>query len=241
MLRDWLVPDELAALVERVRKRAPHARPDAAQKDAALLDWETLDRVLQSPRPLDVLTVSRGQLIDVPQPRCADDVKRLMRQAPGISTVVRASERHDPALAALARSFAEALGAQVHVQLYATPAGTNSYGWHYDFEDVFIAQSLGIKDYYFRDNTVARHTRLGEVLDFSVIRSETSQLLTARLHPGDWLYIPRRFWHLVRCLEDSLSISVGVMPKEEIRNARRVPPDWTGLDPKDERSPLQLL
>ncbi len=47
-----------------------------------------------------------------------------------------------------------------------------TFGWHYDFEDVFIAQTLGTKDYYFRDNTVGRHTRLGERLDFSALRAE---------------------------------------------------------------------
>lgn len=228
MLKDWLAPDGLQTLVEMVLNRTPHARPEAAQQDIALLGWETLDRVLASPRPVDVLTVSRGQLVKVPAPRCAADVKQLMQTAPGISTVVRASEQHDEALGALARSFSEALPGEVHVQLYATPAATNSYGWHYDFEDVFIAQTLGVKDYYFRENTVARHTRLGDSLDFSLIKSETSQLMTARLHPGDWLYIPRRFWHLVKCAEDSLSISVGVMPQEELRNARRIPAGWTG-------------
>ena len=37
------------------------------------------------------------------------------------------------------------------------------------------------------------------------------QLMQARLIAGDWLYVPRRWWHLVLCAEDSLSISVGVM------------------------------
>ena len=35
-------------------------------------------------------------------------------------------------------------------------AQANSYGWHHDFEDVFIAQTAGVKDDYFRANTVAR-------------------------------------------------------------------------------------
>ncbi len=60
------------------------------------------------------------------------------------------------------------------MQLYATPGGTYSFGWHYDFEDVFIAQTLGIKDYYLRDNTLARHTLIGETLDFGCIRQEKS-------------------------------------------------------------------
>jgi len=91
-----------------------------------------------------------------------------------------------------------ALPGEVHVQLYVTPAGTYSYSWHYDLEDVFVAQMLGIKDYHLRDNTVARHTRLGESLDFSCIRDETSHMMAARLIVGDWLYIPRRCGHAAR-------------------------------------------
>jgi 50S ribosomal protein L16 3-hydroxylase len=228
MFCDWLAPDEPRIFLETTFNRAPYARPGAAQQDVPLLGWETLDRVLAAEGPIDVLTVSAGRLVEVPAPRSAEEVRRLMRLSPGISTVVRASERHDAGLAALARSFSEVLPGEVHVQLYATPAGTNSYGWHYDFEDVFIAQTLGVKDYYFRANTVAQESRLGEVLDFSLIRSEPSQLLCARLIAGDWLYLPRRWWHFVRCLEDSLSISVGVMSPEELRSARRLPAGWTG-------------
>jgi ribosomal protein L16 Arg81 hydroxylase len=148
--------------------------------------------------------------------------------ARGISTVIRAAEHHDDGLRRLADAYGAALPGEVHVQLYATPAGTHSFGWHYDFEDVFIAQTLGIKDYYLRDNSVARHTRLGETLDFACIRHETTPTMAARLIAGDWLYIPRRWWHLVRCAEDSLSISVGVMPPDETRNACRMPRGWTG-------------
>ena len=89
-------------------------------------------------------------------------------------------------------------------------------------------RSLGEKDYYIRDNTVARHTRLGEALDFSLIKAERSPLAAARLLAGDWLYIPRRFWHLVKCIEDSLSISVGVMSPEAFLSARRIPAGWIG-------------
>jgi hypothetical protein len=27
---------------------------------------------------------------------------------------------------------------------------------------------------------------------------------------GDWLYVPARWWHVAKCVEDSLSISLGV-------------------------------
>jgi 50S ribosomal protein L16 3-hydroxylase len=120
------------------------------------------------------------------------------------------------------------LPGEVHVQLYLTPGGSNSYGWHFDFEDVFIAQTAGVKDYYLRANTVARDAILGDRLDFSSIARETSPLFAARLVPGDWLYVPATWWHLVKCVEQALSISVGVMPPSALRRARRLPPGWSG-------------
>ena len=191
-----------------------------------MLDWQTLDRVLGSDQPLDVMTVRAGQLQEVASPRSLGEARALMHA--GVSVVVRGAERHDPGLRALADGFEAALPGEVHVQVYATPGGTNSYGWHYDFEDVFIAQTAGAKDYYFRENTVARDTQLGDHLDFTSIRQETSSIFHSHLISGDWLYIPSTWWHLVKCPEDSLSISVGVMPPERLRQARRLPAGWTG-------------
>jgi ribosomal protein L16 Arg81 hydroxylase len=183
--------------------------------------------VLGSPLPLDVLTVARGEIVDVARPTNLMELRALMER--GVSVVVRASERHDPGLAGLAGAFGDVLPGEVHIQLYATPGGSNSYGWHYDFEDVFIAQTAGNKDYYFRDNTVARNTALGDTLDFTVFRQEKSPIFSSRLVPGDWLYIPARWWHLVKCNQDSLSISIGVMSPEAFRTATRVPAGWSGV------------
>jgi len=226
LLTDWLAPDDLDWFRRTHFQRAPFARPAAARAAIPVLDWDTIDRVLGSPEPLDVMTVTGGRLQEVPRPRSVAEVRALMQA--GISVVVRGAERHDPGLRAVAEGFAAALPGEVHVQLYATPGGTNSYGWHYDFEDVFIAQTAGVKDYYFRANTVARDTVLGDRLDFTCVRREKSPIYSSRLIAGDCLYIPSTWWHLVKCAEDSLSISVGVMPPEALRAARRLPPGWTG-------------
>jgi 50S ribosomal protein L16 3-hydroxylase len=210
MLAEWLAPLDVATFLRTHLQRQPYARPGTAAAAVALFGWPVLEKVLRSPFALDLLTVKAGQLVAVERPGSLDDVRALMRL--GVSVVVRASEHHDPGLAQLAASFSEALPGEVHIQLYTTPGGTNSYGWHYDFEDVFVVQTLGCKDYYFRDNTVARNSTLGDRLDFTVMRQETSPIYSAQLLPGDWLYIPARWWHLVKCREDALSISIGVMP-----------------------------
>ena len=52
-----------------------------------------------------------------------------------------------------------------------------------------------------------------------LIASERSPLQTARLLPGDCLYLPAGFWHMARSIEDSLSMSLGVYPAAERRSA----------------------
>lgn len=224
-LARWLAPNDWAWFLETHFAAAPYARPGTARDDVPLCGWSTFDEVLGC-EGADVLTVAGGRLVEAPRPRSVADMRRLMSL--GVSVVVRASERHDVGLRTLAASFERILAGEVHIQLYATPAGTNSYGWHYDFEDVFIVQTAGAKDYTFRANTVARDTHLGELLDFELVQRETSPRFATRLLAGDWLYLPSRWWHFVRCVEDSLSISVGVMPPAAFQAARRVPAGWSG-------------
>jgi hypothetical protein len=226
MLPEWLAPDDVRWFELNHLGKSPCARPGAASDALPCCTWQTLVDVLRSEGPVDVLTVAGGETVQLPRPRSRVELSRLMQM--GVSVVVRSAELADPGLARLAERFERVLPGEVHVQLYATPAGTNSYGWHYDFEDVFIAQTAGVKDYYFRPNTVALDAVLGDRLDFTRFRDERSPLMSARLIAGDWLYLPARWWHLVKCVEDSLSISVGVMSPAELRRARRLPPGWTG-------------
>lgn len=44
-------------------------------------------------------------------------------------------------------------------------------------------------------------------------------MLEARLHAGDWLYIPAYWWHIAMCEADALSVSVGVQTRGRYRLA----------------------
>lgn len=210
MLSRWLAPAPLEEFLRVHLRQAPLARPGAARDVLEWFDWPVLDRLLDVswPRP-DVLVASGGRLVETAEPRNLAEARQIMARAQGV--VIRRAERHEPRLAQLARSFAEELPGRVHVQVYATPIGTQTFGWHFDAEDVFIVQVVGTKDYYMRANTVARSAAVSGAA-FGLVRSETSPLLLARLIPGDWLYIPARWWHLVHSIVDALSISIGVLP-----------------------------
>jgi hypothetical protein len=184
-------------------RSAPIARPATALGDQALLDWNVVDRVLRS-EP-DVLVVSRGELLSLPPPKSLCELREYL--AAGVGLCMRHTERHDPGLARVADAFAELGTAQV--QLFVTPAGTHGFGWHYDDEEVFVAQTAGTKDYYFRANTITADRPAGPAM-FARFPEETSPLCSATLVAGDFLYIPGRWWHMAQCSEDSLSLSVGV-------------------------------
>lgn len=204
MLSDWLGAVSLDEFHAQFLGVAPAAQPATTHGARALLDWDVVDRVLRT-EP-DALVVARGRLLPVPAPRSLDELRGYL--AAGVGLCVRHAERHDPGLARVAAAFTELGAAQV--QLFVTPGGTHGFGWHYDDEDVFIAQTVGAKDYYFRANTIAADDRARPEV-FARYRAETSPLCTATLIAGDFLYLPSRWWHMAMCREDALSISVGVL------------------------------
>jgi hypothetical protein len=212
MLAQWLAPDPVSRFVSSHLGKRPYARPGAAAAAAPCLRWETLAGVLERARSGDVLPVRTGRLAAWPAPRTLPQARALLDE--GIGFVVRRAERHDESLQALADAFARDLPGDVKLQLFVTPGRTHGFGWHWDAEHVFLVQTCGVKDYFFRANSVSPP---GASPDFGRIARETSSIATARLHAGDWLYIPARWWHVALCREESLSISIGLTPRADAR------------------------
>lgn len=210
MLKECLARMPVALFVREYLRKRPYASPSSACSIIPFFESSTLERLITEDRTADVLLVARGKLVEVPIPRTSAETHALMRE--GVSLVIRRAEEHDTALARLAASLTQSIPGEVHVQLFVTPAGTYGFGWHYDDEDVFVVQTSGTKDYFFRQNTVERNRPAGAVHDFARFSDESSPIGTARLLAGDWLYLPSRWWHVAKCVEDSLSISLGLSP-----------------------------
>lgn len=206
MLRDWIAPLTLADFRATHFQKGAWAQPGSAKGSLGTLDWPALGRVLAV--GADAIVCAKGSNLPYPVPRDLDELRAYMRM--GIGLAMRYTERADAGLRAVADSFGELPGTP-QVQVFVTPAGTHGFGWHYDLEDVFIAQTAGEKDYYFRPNTVEADTPFPPP-DFNGYHHETSPLMTATLVAGDFLYIPSRWWHMALCKQDALSISVGLMP-----------------------------
>lgn len=206
MLREWLGETSVSEFVATHLGRAPFAAPGMARSALSALDWDALGRILAAAP--DVIVVAGGALLESPTPRSGADARALLQRGEGF--VVRRAERHDAALRSIATSFERELTGTARVQLFVTPAATHGFAWHYDAEEVFIAQTVGVKEYFFRKNTIDPRPVFGAQPDFSRIREERTPKMSCVLAPGDWLYLPRGWWHVAKAREDSLSISIGV-------------------------------
>lgn len=214
MLSDWLSPMTVAQFSRDHFGKAPFAAAGSASGVLSILDWNALDRVLSTAPAHHVLTVARGKDVKAAQPRSLAHVKTLF--AEGVGLTVRRASRYDQGLANLGEAFSaqlpEQLRGQLDLHLFVTPGNTHGYGWHYDIEHVFIIQTAGKKDYYFRRNTVVDDLPVDGQPALARYARETSPIATATLLPGDCLYLPARWWHVALCAEDSLSLSLGLMP-----------------------------
>ena len=208
MLETWLGSIGLEEFRATYLQRAPLAQPATARDARELLDWSVLSTVLGVAPAPDVLVVAGGALLPWPAPSGLGTLGVYLGRGAGLC--IRRAQRSHPGLARVAAAMEATLpGARAEVQLFVTPGSTHGFGWHYDDEDVFIVQTVGAKDYFFRANTIASDRPAhGDV--FMRFAEEQSPICTARLHAGDFLYLPARWWHMARCLEDALSISIGV-------------------------------
>ena len=188
-------------------QRAPLALPRTARGAIPLLTWSTVIGLVES-HP-DMLVVRNGSLRKEPPPGSFPEALALFRE--GYSLVLRACERHDPGLRALHDAVAAEIAGEVQIQTYLTPGGHHSFGWHYDVEDVFIAQTAGTKEYLLRRNTINPEPTIDAMPKDMQYERESTPAIAATLVPGDWLYIPRGWWHMAKAPEDSLSISIGVL------------------------------
>jgi 50S ribosomal protein L16 3-hydroxylase len=201
----------METFLDRYFRRSPLAQPGTVAPE--LLDWPLLASVLASDP--EIMVVARGELLPFPRPRDLDELRAYFRI--GVGLALRHTERCDASLRAIADAFSTELGTS-HVQMFVTPGGTHSFGWHYDDEDVFIAQTRGAKHYYLRPNTICGD-RPACAREFTRFADETSPVYDAHLLAGDFLYVPSRWWHMARCREDALSISVGVSPRSGLQRA----------------------
>lgn len=211
MFERWMQEVTSAPFLETNFGKTPVSMPSVARSAIPFLTWETIQQLIDGDTHSDMLVVRSGRLRNGKVAGFAE-AEALFRD--GWSLVLRRCENHDPRLRLLANAFEAALPGDVSIQIYATPSTFQSFSWHYDCEDVFIAQTAGVKEYFLRENTINPRPRLSAMPRDMQAERETMPIIAATLIPGDWLYIPRGWWHVARSVESSLSISVGVLAED---------------------------
>jgi 50S ribosomal protein L16 3-hydroxylase len=189
--------------------RLPYSLAGTARPFCELGSWETLTPILAQDAA-DIFICRRNEQYAGPQPRTAEDARRLTEE--GYTLLVKHAERHDQRLADVAAAFERDLGAPVNIHMYCTPGGQYGFGWHYDAEEVFIVQTTGRKEYSLRKNTV-NPWPIEETLPADMhYEREIMPLVRCELSAGDWLYIPSGYWHMGQSRETAISLAIGVMP-----------------------------
>jgi ribosomal protein L16 Arg81 hydroxylase len=160
----------------------------------------------------DIFATRAGQWYTGSRPSDLDAAQALLDES--YTLFVRHAERHDAALAELARAFATTFRGPVNIHLFATPAGTPGFSWHYDAEDVFILQTQGTKEFSLRKNTVNPWPLEETLPEDMQYERELMPLMRVLLRAGDLLYIPCGYWHKADAPptgQVSISLAVGVM------------------------------
>lgn len=211
MLEEILGKEPFFRFLEENYRKVPFSTPDKFMPLTSTLDWNAFYGLVPSIPAHDVLVVRNGKLFCDLVPRTREEAKKLHQE--GFSIVLRHTEKFSSSLALLAKEIEQELRGNAVIQLYSTPAGFHSFGWHYDAEEVFIIQTEGTKDYFLRENTVNPHPRLETMPKDMHFEKEMSPVLVSTLIGGDFLYVPGGWWHVAKASQDSLSISIGVLPR----------------------------
>jgi ribosomal protein L16 Arg81 hydroxylase len=187
--------------------------PGAADKFAALLPWQELNRILElhTLRPSQFELVKSGTPVDprsyteymtregwvVPRVKVKEFTSQLRE---GATLILSHIHEMYPPLMVLAESLERRFRAPSGINVYAAWREAHGFGIHRDKHDVFIAQVFGKKRWRLYGTTPGR-----------VSRPPQEHVWENILNAGDLLYIPRGCWHAAVPLnEASLHLSISV-------------------------------
>ncbi len=187
--------------------RTPLLRRAAAQWVNPIATEQLCERLVRSDQ-VDFLAVRDGKPFAGKRPQLGEAHELF---STGYTWVMRDAERGDPGLAEFGRALASEIHGSLHLHVYRTPRAHGGFGWHFDPEEVFFFQTAGRKVLRVQENTLhpkPLHDQMPTQLQPSSERTPIDEYI---LQPGDWLYVPSGFWHSAEALEDSISISVGIL------------------------------
>jgi len=194
--------------------RLPYSCTGAAKNFTHLLNWKVIDGIFKAKKSV-LRIVQDGKMIQDYVEIDFDQAK--IHHGRGETLLIRYAEKSDSDLKKLADDFSHSFHTPVDIQLYCTPEGHNAFGWHYDVEEVFIIQASGSKHYTLRPNTIHPLPLVQSIQKNQGYHDEKSELkIEVTLKEGDFLYIPSGWWHMARTRQESMHISIGLMPSSAL-------------------------
>ncbi len=189
--------------------KAPFATPHSASKFQNFIDWEMLGEIVSSERSQSRL--AKAGKMPTPAPTKLDLPQVVQYYQNGWTLFIRNAERSHPKIASIAEEFFKFFGSPIDIQLYATPAEQQGFGWHYDLEEVFVLQTTGEKEFFLYKNTDSNPREFQPSMLNQFEKRISGPEMRCNLRAGDWLYIPSGYWHKAQARSHSIHMSIGVM------------------------------
>lgn len=199
--------------------------PGAADRFESLLPWSRFNAILRQTRldpnrirlmhdnvrlPVSKFLEEVPQLAPLGKPLRINTgvVEDYLRR--GASLVLHAVDELVDEVDALTRSFERTLGTTVQVNAWVKYGDTEGIGPHWDDHDTFILQVAGVKQWKVHRPTFANPMPD----DFGRPPAPTDDpVFDGAIHPGDFLYMPRGWWHEVSGLGcPTMHLTFGVRP-----------------------------
>jgi hypothetical protein len=219
-LQDILQPFSEPDFFGRVSGRDFLHIPGEQSKLSEIFSWSELNAIFQQNVPglrlvkncTDIPATEYCKAANLPNSSvreyCSPEaVSRLMQE--GATLILPSIDRHNHAIARLARQLEQRFQTYVNVNLYATCAELPGFDTHWDDHDAFVLTISGAKRWsLFRDDSVPLTT-----LPNKNAIPPTEALWEATVTQGDVLYIPKGWWHRVLPTgEATIHLTFGLVP-----------------------------
>ena len=191
--------------------------PGSPEKFSGFFNWDVLNRTLEQHRftPGRLKLAKGGE--ELPPARFLNgpfvNASRLVDElSNGASLVLNECEDVHPPLREFCIELERLFHVRVSTNLYAGWRENNGFDVHWDDQDVIILQVAGPKHWKVW-NPTRLHPFRKDLVDTSLrTRPAGDPIWEAALQPGEFLYIPRGWWHLVNpvnepCLHLTVTIA----------------------------------
>ncbi|MER7707258.1 cupin domain-containing protein [Kitasatospora sp. NPDC097605] len=219
----WPFLADLPRLLAAHDRNRPQHHPGLLQPDS-LFGWDALNTILghQHLEPPQLQLAKDGRYLPadtytrpvtlrpgVTQHRI-DPAAFYERLTAGATLVLDAVDHLHPGLHHFAAGLEAQLRTNVTVSAYASIQPDPSFGQHWDDHAVLVLQLAGTKRWTIHGPTLPNPTAATRSL---APRPDGDEELDLTLRPGDALYVPRGWWHLVSASNGpSLHLTCGLTP-----------------------------